>query len=81
MRIKKGTITSTKMDNTVVVLVNSYKAHSKYHKRFRVSKKFYADTKGFEGEVREGDLVLISECRPLSKLKCWKLQEVIDTAI
>jgi len=42
MRTKKGVVTSTKMDKTVVVSVHSYKNDAKYKKRFRVTSKFYA---------------------------------------
>jgi len=42
MRTKKGVVTSTKMDKTIVVSVETYKSDSKYKKRFRVTKKFYA---------------------------------------
>ncbi len=75
MRTKKGTITSTKMQNTVVVTVHSYKTHPIYKKKYRVSKKYYADTAG--KEYKEGDLVLISETKPMSKLKRWKVEEAV----
>jgi len=42
MRTKKGVVTSTKMDKTIVVSVHTYKSHAKYKKRFRVTSKFYA---------------------------------------
>jgi small subunit ribosomal protein S17 len=69
MRTKKGTVTSSKMDKTVVVTVHSYKAHPKYKKRFRVSKKFYAHDP--ENKCKEGQEVTIKESKPLSKLKRW----------
>jgi len=75
MRTKKGTITSTKMQNTVVVTVHAYKTHPIYKKKYRVSKKYYADTAG--KEYNEGDFVLISETKPVSKLKRWKVEEVV----
>lgn len=76
MRTKKGTITSNKMQNTVVVTVNSYKTHPIYRKRYRVSKKYYADTAG--NAYQEGDFVLIAETKPISKLKRWIVKEVIN---
>lgn len=79
MRTKKGTITSTKMQNTVVVTVHSYKNDPIYKKNYRVSKKYYADTAG--KEYNEGDLVLISEIKPMSKLKRWKVEEVMELAV
>lgn len=75
MRTIKGTITANKMQNTVVVTVHTYRNHPIYKKRFRISKKFYADTAG--KEYNEGDLVLIEETKPQSKLKRWKVLEVL----
>ncbi|HEC21136.1 MAG TPA: 30S ribosomal protein S17 [Candidatus Peregrinibacteria bacterium] len=69
MRTKKGTITGAKMKDTVVVTVHTYKAHPKYKKRFRKSKKFYAHDP--KNEYKEGDTVVIYETIPLSKLKRW----------
>ncbi len=69
MRTKKGIVTSDKMDKTRVVTVHSYKVHPKYKKRYRVSKKFYADDP--QNTFKMGDEVTIYETRPLSKLKRW----------
>jgi small subunit ribosomal protein S17 len=74
MRTKIGIITSAKMQKTVAVTVHRYVMHPMYGKRFRVSKKFLADTNG--QEVGLGDEVEISECRPLSKRKCFKVTDV-----
>ncbi|MDF1682433.1 MAG: 30S ribosomal protein S17 [Patescibacteria group bacterium] len=73
MRTKKGIVTSAKMDKTVVVSVHTYKSDSKYKKRYRVTKKFYAhdDTNTYA----EGDLVTIKETKPTSKLKRWEVIE------
>ena len=72
MRSKTGTITSTKMTNTIVINVDRYVAHDKYQKRFRISKKFYAHVpEGHETTYNEGDTVTIYETRPMSKLKRW----------
>ncbi len=79
MRTKKGTITSAKMQNTVTVTVTRYVTHPVYKKRFPVSKKFLADTNGVT--VREGDMVLIGECRPLSKRKHFKVIEVLAAGL
>ena len=75
MRVKQGVVTSNKMQNTVVVSVNTDKKDSKYLKRFTITKKFYADTNG--KEVKEGDKVEIAECRPLSRTKRWKVINII----
>ncbi len=69
-----GTITSAKMQNTVTVTTHRQVLHPIYKKRFRVSKKFLADTNGMQLSV--GDEVTITECRPLSKLKHFKVTEV-----
>lgn len=71
MRTKKGTVISTKMNNTIIVKVDSYKTHPKYKKRYRVSKKFYAHDENNSAKV--DDVVTIYETRPLSKLKRWTL--------
>ena len=69
MRTKKGTIISDKMDQTVVVIVHTYKMHPKYKKKFRTSKKFYAHNPGNKYKI--GDEITIQESKPLSKLKKW----------
>ena len=69
MRTKKGIVTSDKMDKTRVVTVHSYKVHPKYKKRYRVSKKYYADDP--QNTCKLGDEITIYETRPLSKLKRW----------
>lgn len=79
MRTKKGIITSTKMTGTVTVTVDSLAFHSKYKKRYKVSKKFLADPAGHE--VHEGDLVIIGECRPLSRHKHFKIVEMVKKAV
>lgn len=73
MRTKKGIVTSTKMTDTVVVSVDTYKIHPKYKKRFRVTKKFYAQDTG--NTCNEGEVVVIKESKPISKLKRWVLVE------
>jgi small subunit ribosomal protein S17 len=69
MRSKKGVVTSTKMNKTIVVTVHAYKQHPKYLKRYKTSKKYYADVP--EGTYKVGDEVTIYETKPLSKLKRW----------
>jgi len=72
MRVKKGQVSSTKQDKTVVVTVYTYKNHPKYKKRYRVSKKYHVhnpDNKKFE----IGEEVVFQETRPISKMKKWIL--------
>ena len=78
MRTKHGIITSAKMTGTVTVTVHRGVSHPLYQKRFRVSKKFLADTNGMD--LALGDEVVISECRPLSKRKCFRVTEILKKA-
>lgn len=76
MRTKKGIVSSARMTGTVTVTVHRSVFHPIYKKRFRRSAKFLADTAGIE-DLLEGDTVIITECRPLSKRKCFKVTEVV----
>lgn len=78
MITKLGVITAAKMKNTVTVTIHRSVVHPLYKKSFRVSKKFLADTNG--QDVHVGDEVRITECRPLSKRKRFKVTEVIKRA-
>ena len=75
---KIGYVTSTKMAKTVVVEVHMRKAHAKYKRVIAKSKKFYAHDE--QNTARTGDVVRIVETRPLSKLKRWRLAEIIQRA-
>ncbi len=74
--IKIGYVVSTKMSKTIVVKVDMLKAHPLYKRTIKRSKKFYAHDEA--NSCRVGDVVRIVETRPLSKLKRWKLEEVIQ---
>ncbi len=77
MTQKIGTIVSAgKMQDTVTVIVHMQVRHPLYKKSYRQSKKFLVDTKGV-ADLGVGDEVLIEECRPLSKLKHFRLKEVL----
>lgn len=80
MRTKTGVVTSTKMQKTIVVTIETYKTHPKYKKRYKSSAKFYAHDENSVAKL--GDTVTIQETRPLSRLKRWKLIEdsVVSTA-
>jgi small subunit ribosomal protein S17 len=75
---KVGMVSSTKMQKTIVVEVSRRVPHPVYKKIVKRRKKFYADDP--QGEARVGDVVRIVECRPLSRLKRWRLAEVIRRA-
>ena len=77
MRTKKGIVTSDKMDKTRVVTVHSYKVHHKYHKRYRVSKKYFVDDP--KNSAKLGDEITIYETRPLSRLKRWTVEKPTET--
>ena len=75
---KTGIVTSDKMDKTIVVSVERRIMHSKYGKFIKRTSKFFAHDE--KNEAHTGDLVRISETRPLSKNKCWRLVEVVEKA-
>ncbi len=72
---KVGVVTSSKMQKTIVVKVTRTVQHKLYKRTMRISKKFYAHDEN--GEARAGDKVRIVETRPLSRLKRWRLAEVV----
>src|SRR5579862_9045367 len=72
---KVGEVVSTKMHKTIVVQVSRRVPHPLYRRIVMKHKKFYAHDEA--STARVGDVVRIIECRPLSKLKRWRLDEVI----
>jgi small subunit ribosomal protein S17 len=70
-----GKVTSAKMEKTIVVEVTRLVQHNKYRRVIRISKRFYAHDE--KREAKQGDTVKISSSRPLSKLKRWRLKEVL----
>ncbi len=70
-----GTVTSAKMEKTIVVEVTRLVQHPKYRRVVRISKKFYAHDE--KREAKQGDTVRIAASRPLSRLKRWRLKEVL----
>src|SRR5882762_3934753 len=75
---KIGEVVSTKMQKTIVVEVSRRVQHPLYKRIIGKRKKFYAHDE--EGSANLGDQVRIIECRPLSKLKRWRLAEVVRRA-
>jgi small subunit ribosomal protein S17 len=71
-----GKVSSSKMTKTVVVRVEKVKRHRLYHRNIRYHVKYYAHDE--ENACTEGDLVRIVETRPLSKLKRWRVTEVLE---
>lgn len=74
VQIKEGTVISNKMDKTIVVQVVSLKKHRIYKRTYKQTKHFYAHDE--DNVCQIGDVVRIQECRPLSKLKRWRLVEI-----
>jgi small subunit ribosomal protein S17 len=72
---KVGHVISNKMDKTIVVNVESLKKHRIYKRTYKQTKHFHAHDEGNICQV--GDLVRIEECRPLSKMKHWRLVEIV----
>ncbi|MGE5327187.1 MAG: 30S ribosomal protein S17 [Deltaproteobacteria bacterium] len=75
---KVGQVVSTKMAKTIVVEVSRRVPHPLYKRIIGKRKKFYAHDE--EGTAKMGDVVRIVECRPLSRLKRWRLAEVVRRA-
>ena len=70
-----GQVVSTKMDKTIVVSVDMKKAHPLYRRVIKRSKKYYAHDE--QNQALVGDIVRIEETRPMSKLKRWRLLEIV----
>ena len=75
---RRGVVVSNAMDKTIVVKVDTIKAHPRYKKVVRRSVKFHAHDE--QNSANVGDIVRIVETRPLSKTKHWKLVEVVEAA-
>ena len=77
-KLRQGVVVSTAGDKTAVVKVEERKKHPLYGKMITSSKKFHAHDEDNTAGV--GDTVSIAETRPLSKLKRWRLVEIIEKA-
>ncbi len=77
-RTLEGRVVSNKMAKTVTVLLERQVQHPLYGKIVRRSTKVHAHDEA--GECREGDVVRIVECRPLSKTKNWRVVQVVTRA-
>lgn len=78
-KVQIGKVVSDKMDKTIVVAVETYKKHDLYHKRIKYTKKFKAHDENNTAKI--GDVVKITETRPLSKDKRWRLTEIVEVAV
>ena len=77
-KVREGIVASTKMDKTVVVAVVDRVRHRRYGKTLQRTRRLYAHDEA--NDVREGDRVRIQETRPLSRLKRWRVVEVLERA-
>lgn len=77
-RTVTGRVISNKMDKTVTVLVERLVRHPLYGKYIRRSTTLHAHDE--QNECAEGDLVVVEQCRPLSKTKTWRLVRVVERA-
>ncbi|MBM5571858.1 MULTISPECIES: 30S ribosomal protein S17 [Deefgea] len=77
-RTLTGRVVSAKMDKTVTVLVERLVKHPLYGKMVRQSKKYHAHDEA--NQYVDGDLVVIAECRPLSKTKNWTVTALVEKA-
>ena len=77
-KVRQGIVVSAVNDKTIVVEVSSRKPHPVYKKMMTTTKKFHAHDQNNEAGV--GDTVTIMETRPLSKMKRWRLVEIVEKA-
>ena len=77
-KVREGTVVSTKMDKTVIVAVVDRVRHRRYAKTMQRTTRLYAHDE--TNDVREGDRVRIAETRPMSRLKRWRVVDIIERA-
>ena len=77
-KVRQGRVVSDKMQKTVVVAIERLVEHPLYGKRMKQTTRFHAHDQ--ENECREGDVVEITETRPLSKSKRWRVTRVLERA-
>ena len=77
-KVREGLVVSAAMDKTAVVAVVERVRHARYAKTVQRTKRLYAHDEA--NDVRVGDRVRISETRPMSKLKRWRVVEVLERA-
>lgn len=77
-KVREGLVVSSGMDKTAVVVVVDRKRHSRYNKTVQHSTRLYVHDE--QNDLNVGDRVRVMETRPLSKLKRWRLVEVLERA-
>ena len=77
-QMRQGIVTSAKADKTLTVRIDSAKRHRRYQKIVRSTKSLHAHDES--NDAREGDVVRVVECRPMSRNKRWRLVEILERA-
>jgi small subunit ribosomal protein S17 len=77
-KVREGIVISAKMDKTVVVAIVHSVRHRRYGKTMQRTSRLYAHDEA--NDVREGDRVRVTETRPLSKNKHWRVTEILERA-
>jgi small subunit ribosomal protein S17 len=77
-KLREGMVLSNSMDKTLIVAITERVRHPRYKKTVQRTKKLYAHDANNEAGV--GDRVRVAETRPLSKLKRWRLVEIVERA-
>ena len=77
-KVREGIVVSDKMNATLVVAVQERVSHPKYGKTVQRTKKLYAHDE--KNDAKVGDRVRVIETRPLSKLKRWRLTDILERA-
>jgi small subunit ribosomal protein S17 len=77
-KVREGTVVSNKMDRTIVVELKRRVRHPIYRRYITRTKKYYAHDE--QNECQIGDFVRIMETKPLSKMKRWRLVEILEKA-
>jgi small subunit ribosomal protein S17 len=77
-KIREGVVSSTGMDKTAVVTVTTRKPHPRYRKTMARTTRLYVHDE--ENTLKVGDRVRVGETRPLSKLKRWRILEILERA-
>jgi small subunit ribosomal protein S17 len=77
-KLRQGVVVSAKPDKTIVVRVDIARRHKRYHKILRSSTTLHVHDES--NDANAGDTVRVQECRPMSRLKRWRLLEVLERA-
>jgi len=77
-KTRQGVVISDKADKTITVRIDAARRHRRYEKIVRTSSTLHAHDEGNDAHI--GDTVIVRECRPMSRLKRWRLVEVVERA-